>query len=255
LNKLGGKKKMIFNAQFFEEAVPVLCYFNGAPSETLTLKDAKGTPYTTDTGTTGKTEVPIYLLPGTYTVTGSVSEYTRNVTITKAGGTYNAYPDGAVYWYGNGKEEEDTLYSVGGGIKTSSACYASGYGTGKGWLNTCEKPINEARYFGAQLNTPSSSPNSSADGYGRSSWINFPHASEGYSKINIMVHSDGTSYCGKNACRVGIGSDGEKGWASERATIGLHTFTSSEATRSALVGVGGTKGSTWRSLCSAIWRE
>ena len=164
-----------------------------------------------------------------------------------------AFPSGAVYWYGNGTNSTDFLYNIGKGIKTSSASYPANWGEGKGWIDTCEKPIKELTYFGAQLNTPSSSGSGSI--YSRSSWINFPHGSAGYSKIFITVYNDDSGYCGKEACRVGIGSDGQAGWPNIRATIGTHEFSSTEATRSAFVGVGGVKGSTWRSLCCAIWRE
>ena len=60
----------------------------------MTLKQSGVTVYSVAENT------PAEIKKGTYTVTGSVSKYTKTLTI-KADGTYNAYPDGMVlYWYG-----------------------------------------------------------------------------------------------------------------------------------------------------------
>ncbi len=107
---------MIFSAQFFKTAVAVPCFFNGATSEELIITSINGTTYSTTTSITGATETPIYLYPGLHTVTGGVSGYTRTVNIAEMGGTYNAYPDGAIFWFGNGDESNDTLWSKCGGF-------------------------------------------------------------------------------------------------------------------------------------------
>lgn len=77
-----------------------LCYFSGAVSETLTIAKDGTTVATVATNSSGDTETAVELKQGTYTITGSVSGYTKTVEI-KEGGTYKAYPDGLVlYWYG-----------------------------------------------------------------------------------------------------------------------------------------------------------
>lgn len=71
----------------------------GAVNETLTLTDSNGNVTYIATGADGLSEITT-LTCGTYTVTGDVSTpYSRTIDIT-ADGTYNACPDGAIYWYG-----------------------------------------------------------------------------------------------------------------------------------------------------------
>lgn len=77
---VGGKRK-------------VVCTFLGAVGETLTFKQNGVTIATV----TENTEVTIK--QGVYDVTGSTSNYTKQITIKDAG-EYKAYPDGALYWYG-----------------------------------------------------------------------------------------------------------------------------------------------------------
>lgn len=72
----------------------VLCKFLGAVGETLTFAQNGVVVYDAV-----KENTEVEIRQGTYTVTGSVSGYAKKITIKKAG-TYNAYPDGAVYWYG-----------------------------------------------------------------------------------------------------------------------------------------------------------
>jgi hypothetical protein len=83
---------MIFNIPVAGK-LEVMCTFLGAPGETLTFKQNGTTVYTVTENTA--TEIK----QGIYEVTGSISGYTKTITIKKAG-AYNAYPAGAVYWYG-----------------------------------------------------------------------------------------------------------------------------------------------------------
>lgn len=96
--------------EVFSSGVSVI--LRGAVNETLTLTmGLEAVELVTDAhGYTAATALPA----GEYTVTGSVSGYSRNVKITGPG-EYNAYPDGALFWYGNGWTEGDSLYDKLGG--------------------------------------------------------------------------------------------------------------------------------------------
>lgn len=84
-------------------AKTVVCTFLGAVGETLTFRqDGK-------TIATATENTAIELQQGVYAVTGSISGYTKQITVTDPG-TYKAYPGGAVYWYGR---ELATLTQVG----------------------------------------------------------------------------------------------------------------------------------------------
>ena len=104
---------MIFNIPAGGKRM-VLCKFLGAVGETLTFTQNGVTVYD---GIKEDTEVEIR--QGTYTVTGSVSAgHAKKITIKKPG-TYNVYPDGAVYWYGReiypitvGKDGKNGTYST-----------------------------------------------------------------------------------------------------------------------------------------------
>lgn len=123
---------MIFN-QFCGGKRKVLCTFLGAVGEELTFSSKGKTfgPYPENT--------EIELSQGDYYVTGSESGYTKRITV-KAPGTYTAYPDGAIYWYGrelfpitavgvNGsavlERKTNCLYVYTSGQKTESATFTS----------------------------------------------------------------------------------------------------------------------------------
>lgn len=98
------------------------CLFSGAVSETLTIKKNGTEVASVDTGSDGLTSESVELSPGEYTVTGSVSGYTRTVKIKKTG-TYNAHPDGALYWYGHFVKGESFTAAA---IKSADESYATG---------------------------------------------------------------------------------------------------------------------------------
>ena len=83
---------MIFNVSAAGKR-KALCTFLGAPGETLTFAQGGVTVATATEGTA------VELKQGVYDVTGSISGHTKQITV-KNPGQYNAYPDGALYWYG-----------------------------------------------------------------------------------------------------------------------------------------------------------
>lgn len=91
---------------------------NGASKETLTFKDSSGNITSVTTDDSGKASVSLKV--GEYMLTGSVSEYNKNVTVDISTTEINAYPDGTVYWYGNGDQSDESLFSVTGGFKKAS---------------------------------------------------------------------------------------------------------------------------------------
>lgn len=111
---------MIFNIPV-GGAKKVDIILNGAPGETVTYSGK-------DSGSVvlnGNGKGTIYQVKaGAYTFTGSISG-SKAATI-KNTGTVNMYPDGAIFWYGNGDAEGDSLWSKCGGWLWDTGCYPSG---------------------------------------------------------------------------------------------------------------------------------
>jgi len=111
---------------------------NAAVNETITIwNDSNieiGKITTDDLGTmatfNGVTALEISLTPGKYTFVSSVASndingtcngvtydnYCKEVTVDKDTEIINVYPDGAIYWYGNGWETGSSLYTMSGGF-------------------------------------------------------------------------------------------------------------------------------------------
>ncbi len=68
---------------------------------------------------------------GVYTFTGSISGYSKTVTVDKNTSVINVYPDGALFWYGNGDAMGDGLYSIGNKFVGNNGYYPSGISVGK----------------------------------------------------------------------------------------------------------------------------
>ena len=68
---------------------------------------------------------------GVYTFTGSISGYSKTVTIDKNTSVINVYPDGALFWYGNGDAMGDGLYAIGNKFVGNNGYYPSGTSVGK----------------------------------------------------------------------------------------------------------------------------
>ena len=102
---------------------------NGAINETITckIKDTEspcvgedGNNLEIKTNEVGKTIVKIPI--GEYLFTSNIAKkpggdfYDKNVVVTKDTKTINFYPEGAIYWYGNGSIKNSSLFEVCGGI-------------------------------------------------------------------------------------------------------------------------------------------
>ena len=116
----GSTGNQTYTANFTLNQVAVT--INGAVSETITIKSGGTTVATVTTGSNAKATLNIK--PGTYTFTSNVAKsttnvnsyYSKRVTITSSTNTINFYPDGAVYWFGNGNYSGQSLYEKFGGI-------------------------------------------------------------------------------------------------------------------------------------------
>ena len=182
---------MIVNPVLFSNIIKsAICYFNGGISEKLTIKSGSTTVIEVTTNGHGTLDEPIELEMGTYTVTGSLSGYTRNVEVT-GDGSYNAYPDGAIFWYGNGDTSGDTLYSKLGGWITVHGAYPDGFnGSGASSESKASATTNTNDRYTWASNTGSSTK------YGATSIsvnaINYA----GYSTLNIIMTGKKDSYNG-----------------------------------------------------------
>ena len=93
--------------------------FCGAPNETITLSTIRGKKLFENITlnshgiSTGTYKVPV----GTYIIKGKTSSEVlpngRTVKIKKSTTTVSTYPDGAIFWFGNGDKEGDSLYAGG----------------------------------------------------------------------------------------------------------------------------------------------
>ena len=102
---------------------------NGALGEKVTYSGTASGSFTLDN--TGKKSVT--LKPGSYTFTSNVAKdtgdysksYSRTVNVSSGMTSFDFYPAGAIYWYGNGAVSGSSLYSKCGGIS-----YSYSYGNG-----------------------------------------------------------------------------------------------------------------------------
>lgn len=156
-----------------------LCTFCGALNETLTISQAGVTVATVTTNAHGITETAVELKTGEYTISGSVSNYTRTLTV-KGDGTYNAYPDGAVFWYGNGDAEGDTLFSQCGGFSYHGGWVPSGTAGAGGY--SVSNTDNGTHYTHSN-----SVPGSSGSTYGNSVFTTNALSLEGYDTIHCVL--------------------------------------------------------------------
>ena len=100
---------MIFNIPT-GGAKKITVTINGGIDEAITYTGKASGSVTLNNYGTGS----VVLRAGTYTFTGGVSGYSTTVTL-KNDGAVNVHPNGALFWYGNGYKEGDTLYSKSGG--------------------------------------------------------------------------------------------------------------------------------------------
>ena len=90
---------------------------NGGCNETITYTGTSSGSVVLNNNCHNSVTIPV----GTYTFTGSYSGSGTAVTqAVTANCTINVYPAGAVFWYGNGDESGESLYSVTGGFTDSN---------------------------------------------------------------------------------------------------------------------------------------
>lgn len=187
---IGGGKKSAF----------VTVY--GAPSETVTLTPLNGSPVSLTLNANGISsvkEIPI----GLYNVIGSTSKEIltsgRSVLVEKNTTKVNAYPDGAIYWFGNGDVNGDSLYKGAYTYTAGQVPDGKSGSSGRGDL------VAEADYVGASMSVPSSSGSK----YGGTTWS--PQISvDGYSYVNLYAYS-------RHSSRAAFGFPAEKAtkWATD----------------------------------------
>lgn len=106
---------------------------NGAVNETITIQNAEtnsamGT-ITTDSSGKGTVSLDngnyLFISNVAKSTTDINSDYSKNINIIDTTDEINFYPDGALYWYGNGDNSSESLYSKSGGIG-SNTYYRSG---------------------------------------------------------------------------------------------------------------------------------
>jgi len=120
--------------------------YNGAASDTMNCYVSGTTSpvvFTLKTLSNGKNVSGAKAYAGTYYCVSSVARKTNDVnsfyvtdnfTVTYGGSSnsYNFYPKGSIYWYGNGDQSGESLYSVSNGFgytrNRSSNAINSGYG-------------------------------------------------------------------------------------------------------------------------------
>ena len=148
---------------------------NGAVSEKIAI--SSGSTVVATVTTDSNAQASLNIEPGTYTFTSNVaksitnvsSSYSKSVTITESTKTINFYPDGAVYWFGNGTNSGQSLYEKFGGI---------------GGAN--ENMVDTNPYWGYSTNSFYAISESQA------STIYFAHANS--KKAFSTLKSDGTRY-------------------------------------------------------------
>ena len=194
---------MLFNIPTGGKAKAVVS-FCGAPGETITLIHRNGTTFTDIVLNEHGKSVGTYEIPtGSYIVEGSVSSEIlttgRAVEINKDTTVVTSYPPGAIFWFGNGDTDGDSLY-IGDYVYTGGQVP-----DGKSGSNGYGSLSMEADYVGASCSCPSSSGSK----YGGTTWSPLISV-EGYSHINIYGYS-------RHSSRAGFGFPAEKAtkWATD----------------------------------------
>lgn len=187
---------MIFN-QFIGIKRTAIVTLYGALSEDVTLTPVGGTalaPVTLNAHGISDTTVEIPL--GIYTVVGSVSSEIlpngRMVIVDKTTTEVKAYPDGAIFWFGNGGTDGDSLFSVMGGWTKTKGHKPSGK-SGDGGADSYHTGAYKDGYVYAGVNPPASSTKHATSGYSKNTI-----SCAGYSYVNVYAR-------GTNTSRTGIG--------------------------------------------------
>jgi len=89
---------------------------NGGVSEKITYSGTTSGSVTLGTNGSGT----VALSPGTYTFSGGTSGYSTGSVAINAAKTVNVHYPGAIFWYGNGDQTGESLYSVSGGFSSNT---------------------------------------------------------------------------------------------------------------------------------------
>ncbi len=188
-------------AGWYTEAINVTINAGVKESVTCTHPSDSSKNFTVTTNSTGSVSTSI--TAGTYTCTGAMSGYSKEVGFTTNGQSVNIYPAGAIYWYGNGDSPNDSLYAVSGGF-TSLAYQPSGYGVGSSALRVWyTQHYDDYMYYYSDCTQYN-------NGYGGSFFSNNSFSMSGYSNVNTLLS---VSRCRGSSCvsYSGAGSVNEVG--------------------------------------------
>lgn len=155
--------------------------FYGGVGETLTLYGETNETVTLNSNGIGTATVPL----GNYLILGSLSKEIlpagKSVTITSSTSTVAAYPDGAIFWYGNGDSESDSLWSKCGGFKSNYVYHPSTADEDKIMTYTLTSNTNNFTFdFSYDNHTSSSWEVASAQLYAANKL-----STSGYSSLNV----------------------------------------------------------------------
>lgn len=165
---------MIFNHFFGGGKRTAIVSLYGALSEDVTLTALDGTVYDAVTlNAHGISDITLEIPVGIYTITGSVSSEIlpegRMVVVDKDTTKITAYPSGAIYWFGNGDTDGDSLYAGGyayyGGYVPSGKSGKSGYGQKTSGDTTVGASCSCPSSAGSTYGGTTFSPQISLDGY------------------------------------------------------------------------------------------
>ena len=155
---------------------------NSALSDTITFTGpTSGTIYTNGNGIATGVKLQI----GTYTFTSSVaystsstsSKYSKSVTITSSTSVVNVYPNGAIYWYGNGYGSSTSLYSVTNGFSSTSSRPSGATNYNGSSMGIYNKTHYIEFSLGSQTNK----------GYGGTVFVSKAVSMSGYSRIKTLT--------------------------------------------------------------------
>lgn len=162
--------------------------FYGGVNETLILYGVTNQTVVLDGNGIGSATVPT----GNYILMGSLSKAVypngRSITITSDTSIVTAYPEGAIYWFGNGDSSGDSLYSKCGGFIGDNTIHPAEVSRGY----NCDISVSD--------NTNNIGLNYSYNGYGTNYVIGAAFymknsiSTDGYNSLNIVSSGSGTFY-------------------------------------------------------------
>ena len=164
---------------------------NGALGEKISWTGVSSGSTTLDN--TGK-KTGIKLEPGSYTFTAGYAfttdfstKYSRNYTVSSSTTTINVYPDGAIYWFGNGSVANSSLASKCGGAKYSWTDSGDG---GSGTFTS----ITSKTWVGNDKNSMWARMSSSGGLYTAEIRCNTTYKKGSYTRLRALMKSTGNNF-------------------------------------------------------------